>query len=392
MKNLILFPFLLSLTLFASCENSAEQNNNEQETVYFNEEAYLNNQQQNSNFSNQNNPNMQSSNFNNQNNQQTNVSWSNQNNTSTNGGGIKNISVPDIKTGQTQFYMPVPTSWNATPNGLTGPNGLRASELPEMCYQSKMGEAIVSSREVLQKVTQELKQGGFSITRTYDIPSIAQCRKQINNQRWKSAPMTYNSTAVGIEGTSPQREKVLLILIHNTIQSQYYQSWAMDTQIMTSNDNYYAEGKKAVIYALSNMKYDQQYIAQWNQQQQAKTQNSNSSFQKRMANNRRNFEITNKAIVGAHNDVNTMSMNGYYSRSNSQDRLQQSQVQGVWNRSIVQNPSTGQNWEVEGQAQQYWMDGQGNYLPSNDLNWNPNTDPNYNGTQWTQTQNINGGN
>jgi hypothetical protein len=339
---------------------------------------------------NQKETNSYSENYNNDNIYHSNSNTPNQNYPSTNNGGIKNIPVPDSNTGQTMFYLPVPSSWKITPNGFKGPNGLHAAEMVEMGYKSQMNEAIVSSQEVIHGISQKIKEIGFSITSTKNIPNIAQNRKRMDAQQYKAGPMTNNFTATGIEAISNEREKVIFIIVHNTSQSQFHRCWGFEVQMVRANDSYFETGKKALIYALSNMKYDQQYINQWNQQQKAQIHASNASFQTRMANNQRNFQIQNNAIVGAQNEVNAISMAGYKSRNRSQDNIQRQQIQGIYGNSEVQDPNSGTVYEVQGQAKQYWVDGQGNYISTDDVNWNPNTDPNYNGRQWSQAQNPNG--
>lgn len=388
MKNSTLSIAILFSFCITACGLASDQNYIEQETEYFNEDNYMNASQTSSNYSTINNSNMETANYGNHNYQQTTSQWNNSPNSGSRNGNLKDVMVPHSQTGRPMLYIPVPSNWQNTPKGFKGPSGLHAYEVPDAGYTSKANERIVPAQEVLNQYLNIMKQQGHTVTNSFEIPSIARNQQRMQSQMWKYAPSQDRFTTFGIE-TIVNGKKALMVIMHQSSQGQFFSYWTMSVQKMTANDNYYTEAKKAMIHALSNMRYDQQFLAHYNHQEQSRASASDARFQTRMRNNQANFQAMNRATVNAYNDINEMSMNGYYSRSNSQDRMQQQQVQGIWERTTVQDSHNGQYYEVEGQAQNYWMDGNGNYISSDDLNWNPNSDYNYNGTQWTQAQKPN---
>ena len=386
MKNSILSIIVLGSISLASCDMGSEQFFNDQDLYYIGdeeysdfEEDYADYDEAQSNYSNQNNPNMRPANY------------SNQNSAPRNNGGIKNVAIPHSQTGQTVSHLPVPTSWRFTKQGFRGPNGLEAGDIPSACYFSKGNERIVSLQEVVNENMRSFKQQGVTVTNTFELPRIAQAVKSMHDQLWTISPVQKNYKAVGIECVM-NGQKTLWVLTHWTSRNQFTSGWNLITQKMIANDNYFETAKREFIYALENQRYDNQYVAMHNQREQSRANMSNANFQNRMRSNQAAFEATNRATVNSFNEISDMQMDTWRRNNASQDRMQYKQVEGIWERSTVRDMNNGNLYQVEGQANHYWMDGQGNYVPSNDANWNPNLDNAYNNnTWWTEAENMDGG-
>ncbi|MEM8943365.1 MAG: hypothetical protein AAGC91_14535, partial [Pseudomonadota bacterium] len=102
--------------------------------------------------------------------------------------------------------------------------------------------------------------------------------------------------------------------------------------------------------------------------------------------NQANFEATQRAIVGANEAVNNSIMQGWRDRNAMQDRVQEQFTDALRDQSTMVNPSTGEAWKVDAGANNYWINSDGEYLPSNDYNYNPNLDSNLNQQNWEQLE------
>jgi hypothetical protein len=111
-------------------------------------------------------------------------------------------------------------------------------------------------------------------------------------------------------------------------------------------------------------------------------QQRDAAFQNRMRDNQRNFEARQRAITGTNEAINRMSMEGYRNRNAMIYRGQDATINAIHEENTVQNPFDGTSYQVESGAEQYWMNANGEYIPSNDVLYDPNTDPDINQSEW----------
>ena len=292
-----------------------------------------------------------------------------------NNGDKKTITIPDGMTGQPMITMRIPSNWNYSQKGLSGPNNIQAAEVGKEEGHNRL----MPIQQKIDETKQVLQNKGIKITKTYPLPSVAMARKRMNGQLWTVQPMNITVDAIGIEGSKDGKPVLFMIVVSNS-QNQFYKYSLIEGSIFTADPNAFEQGKNDFIQVHASCQYIPQYIAQYNRKEQQKIGGMQRDGANRLNNMRRNFEAQNSATIGAQNEVNNRSMEGYYGRSLSNERGQENYIhEGVHGGSTLTG-SNANNWQVEGQAQQYWMNQNGEYIPSNDPNWNPNTDPNYNGT------------
>ena len=81
-------------------------------------------------------------------------------------------------------------------------------------------------------------------------------------------------------------------------------------------------------------------------------------------------------------------MNGYNARNAASDRQQEQTIDGIYERTKVQNTETGQNYKVDGYHNQYWMNSNGEYIGTNQSGYNPNLDENMNNQKWQELKQV----
>jgi hypothetical protein len=295
-------------------------------------------------------------------------------------------SIKDNKTGMIVGQMPLPSDWKIENSIIKGPNGIQAGDLQGGSFMEQQRSVTSVDQIVREDVIPRIKQLGGAITNTFRIPEIAQNDQRTYAQYWKVAPTQDSHDAMGIEFNNPDGQK-LLVIVHFTYSRMQYgnMSFYYMNQFM-SNADAYEEAKRAYLYGLINFKMNPQHIAAHNQREQQKSQVSWNNHNQKMRNNQANFDARQKIHVDTYNSINQMSMDTYRNNSNASDRMQEQSVNGIWEQQNMVDPYTGENVKVDGYNNQYYMNNNNEYIGTDDYNYNPNTDPNLNNTEWRQIQ------
>lgn len=85
-------------------------------------------------------------------------------------------------------------------------------------------------------------------------------------------------------------------------------------------------------------------------------------------------------------DALDQSMNSFRERQKIQDQGHENRINAIHERTTVTDPNTGESYQVEAGSKQYWGNGMGEYIRSDDLFYNPNMDPNLNNQNWIEYQ------
>lgn len=85
------------------------------------------------------------------------------------------------------------------------------------------------------------------------------------------------------------------------------------------------------------------------------------------------------------NDVSDIMMRGWRSRDAASDRLQEKQVDGIWEQSAYQTPA-GETIKLPSFYDHVYTDGGGRYILHNDAFYEPNRDPTFNGVSWERIE------
>jgi glutathione peroxidase-family protein len=101
-----------------------------------------------------------------------------------------------------------------------------------------------------------------------------------------------------------------------------------------------------------------------------------------MRSNEAAFQATQKQYVDTQNEISDMSMQGYQSRSASQDRLRNEEVNMIHEENTMTNPWENKPHQVKSGYQHYYMNAKGQVIGSNNPNFNPNENSRFNHIEW----------
>ena len=311
-------------------------------------------------------------------------------------------TVMDNQRNMPMHQIPLPESWKiVTPKtaedpSIIGPHGVKVyyrsggsyvfsndPYMQQVYAQSgqQMRPPISAQLIVEQDIQPQLSNHGLTLSRTYPLPEIAQRSQAYSSKLYKSVPTQQYFDAVGSEWTDDKGNTILIIVDQIISDGQGSVFWYYSLKVLEAQNSHFENAKKDFIYGIVNTQDNPQQIQAYNLSEQQKANQSWSQHNARMQQNQRNFE-RQQAIHKSTSDAINRSINSTYETQNAaSDRIQDKQINVIRDESTVTNPYDGEQYQVDSGADHYWMNSDGEYIPSNDPNYNPNLDPN-NNQEW----------
>jgi len=212
--------------------------------------------------------------------------------------------------------------------------------------------------------------------------------KWYSDQLYKAMPSRSDVVAIGIDWKSNEGTPYFLLVHLNVSTSESMQNWYYMVSGLEADPAHFETAKKQYIFGLSNMRYNLEPIMAYNQQEAQRVGQSWAEHNRRMAQNQANFEASQRAFVNKSNAINDAIMSGWRERNAASDKQQEQIIDGIYERTNVQNTETGQKYKVEAGANQYWMNRNGEYISTQLHDYNPNLDKNMNNVKWQELKQI----
>jgi len=308
-----------------------------------------------------------------------------------NNGDVVMHPLRDSQTGMIIGHYPLPSNWKITGKAWTGPG--------ESQVQARNGGVFSNLQRQVQSVDQiiredllpQLQQGGYQVINTINLPTVAQKDQQQMAQFWSSVPNRKIHESKGVEYRTNNGFQGIVIIHFNKSITQHGSVVTYTMHILHAKAKQYEKAKKDVIYALSNSKLNPQYVAVFNRKEQQKSQASWSAHRQRMADNQRMFE-RNQQTQRTLSEVGDIYYEGWKSRQQASDRMQEKTIDAIHGREAAVNPYTGQAGKVQSGYKYYYINQFGEYIGTNDEFYNPAMDPNVNNYEWRKASRPGNGN
>lgn len=312
----------------------------------------------------------------------------------------------DKKTGMPFCHLPLPSNWKINSNatgqqpGITGPNGVNVFTIAPKSYMftndqytqqmyQQAGQQMrrpIGSKNVVSELKSEMQRNGLTFVKQYDLPSVAQSDKAYSDKLWKVGAMQSNFAATASEWADQNGKKSLIIIHYFEHSSQGLVTWGYYGSLMEAAPNAFQDASQALIYAVSNVQYNEQQIQAYNRNEQQKSNQSWAAHNQKMRQNQANFDATQQAYRSNSDAINNSIMSTYRSQNESSDRTQRQYINSIREENTVTNPYDGKQYQVDQNYNQTWMNSNGDYIQSNDAFYNPNGDQNVYQYDWTEVE------
>jgi len=164
--------------------------------------------------------------------------------------------------------------------------------------------------------------------------------------------------------------------------------WSYWCTSLQAEPKHFDLAKKQFLFALANAHYPLEPIMEYNRMEAEKAGKSWAAHNQRMAQNQANFEASQRAHVNKTNAINDAIMSGWRERNAASDKAHGQFIDAITERTNVVDPNTGQRYKVSSGYNQYWMNNDGEYISTQQHDYNPNLDENMNNQKWQQLKEV----
>jgi len=249
---------------------------------------------------------------------------------------------------------------------------------------------------VMQDLAPRMRQQGYELVGQAPAPGV----EQVDQRGMNGLYVTGQAQKTCKTNLSEWRrgDKRLAVVLHwFSISSADMANWGYYTTELEATEGSYEREKSGLLNGLSTMRYNPSYFAAQHRQAKQKEQESWAAHNQQMQNNQQSWNAHNArmrsnqaafdASQAAHRDmvnsVNNSQMSIYNNTNATMDRMQDATINGIRGEQNAWNPHTGEQGKVEAGYNNYWVNGDGQYIGTNDVMY----DPNANGQsvdQWQQ--------
>lgn len=303
----------------------------------------------------------------------------------------KNIvfhKVKDPERNITAAYLPLPSNWvvkdkadsegaiifglNNTRVFLTRNNNFVFSQIPGFNQMmAEQGHQIKPLKSVEQLVKEELipvfQNDGINLIKQYRVPQLKAYDENYEQFVFKPVPMQKTFDVLATEWGDKKGNRLLFIIRQHTAYTQEGCYWGYFVNMMDASESHFEEAKTNYFYALENTKYNPKWLQTRYMEDAQEAARNNKLSQQRLA----ALRAEGQAIIKRGNAHSAMV-----------DRNHKRFMDAHLERQTVSTGDT--NYQVEAGSKVYWFNSNGEYIPTENVLFDPNLDPNLNNETWTK--------
>lgn len=316
-------------------------------------------------------------------------------------GGLRTITLPSNFQGIAMAQLQVPARWNVKTNSggawhvdeptlkvkdvnlqsFIAPN----SQMAQLYQQNggKVRQPVAPEQVLQQDIAPQLRSQGYELVSSSDAPEVARAT-QPGMDGLYSIGQRRNTCKANISTWRKGDQRMALLMHWSMTESPDLTNWNYYFTRLDAPAARFEQEKGALLASMASLRYNPQYFAAYAQSEQQKAGQSWAVHNQRMQTNQAAFNTqqqTHRETWGAINDA---SMGAYQDRMNSMDRMQNATINGIRGEQDALNPYTGEQGKIQSGYDQYWMNSDGQYIGTNDPNYDPNVNSDW-VDQWRQT-------
>jgi hypothetical protein len=300
--------------------------------------------------------------------------------------------------------MPFPASWKVTANArqgeptIVGPNHIKVIDFPPQSFihtndpqmlriYQNSGQPLRALPETGQLIQQDLVPWaagqGLEFVKHYELPEVARIDHWYHDQLYKAMPTEIRAVAIGTEWKHTATGKPFFLVVRLTIrEGQTLRHWSYFSNGLQAEKAHFNKARKQFLFGLANARYRLEPIMAYNKAEAERVGKSWAEHNARMARNWANFEASQRAFVNRSNAAHDGLMKNWQDRNAASDRSHERFVDTITERTKMSDPSTGQQYKVDSGSSHYWMNRDGQYFGTDNVNYDPNRDQEMNRQNW----------
>jgi hypothetical protein len=292
--------------------------------------------------------------------------------------------------GQIMLMMTLPANWklHSEPGkaAMTGPNDIFVYNLPlrnfmysrdpmmAQIYQQNGGKLrapLTAEQVIRQDMVPIAQKEGSKLLRITSLPDVARADSAIQGMMYTigTPDVRYDAAIADFQDKNGKPYSIIIHVNHNMMDN--IAMWNYSGQVLDAPTSHYESAKATLIKGLASLQYNPRYFDQYNQNEMNRESQSWAAHNQRMSANQRAFEAQQAAYKQKTESINSSIMTSYEARNASSDRQHNRFLNYIKGQETVTN-TDGKRYQVEGGSDHYWMNNDGQYIGTNDPNYDPN--------------------
>ncbi|SCY86092.1 hypothetical protein SAMN02927903_02649 [Flavobacterium caeni] len=308
----------------------------------------------------------------------------------------------DPKTNEAYAMMPLPMSWRINQTGaalIESPDGVRVYNLPLRYFvytddpyflqlYSQSGQPVRRFVEIDQLLHEDFlpiaDREGSKFVEKMAVPEIAQADRTYDAMLFKVTPSQQQFNAFATEWQDKEGNPYLIVIHQNASYANNLLNWGYYCQAMQAPKAVYEKAKQTLLYGLAHTQYNPKSVEAYNRSEAQKANASMAAHQQRMTALQQNFDQSQRAFESKRDAINASIMANYQNADAASDRSHNRFLNYIKGEETVS--AGGQRYQVQGGSNQYWVNQNGEYVGSNDPNYDPNRNQGTENQTWDEAQ------
>lgn len=293
--------------------------------------------------------------------------------------------------GQVMAQMTFPSDWKLHNEpgkaAFTGPDGIVVSNTPirnfmyatdEMAQQiyrqngGKLRRPVSGAEIIRQDFVPIAEKEGSKLIRVYDAPEIAKSDGKVQDMMYRIGPSYAKYYAVVSEWKDRSGNPYAIILHVNVNEMGNSVMWNYYGQCLDAPKDKYDSAKATLINGLASLEYNPRYFDKFNQNEMNRESSSWAAHNQKMNAQQRQFDAQQAAFKQKNDAISQSITANYNNQDAASDRNHNRFLNYVKDENTVVNPADGERYQVQSGSNQYYINENGQYIGTNDPNYDPN--------------------
>ncbi len=326
---------------------------------------------------------------------------------------IKYFYMKDAQNGMVMVKSPLPASWqyDERPNAsivYQGPNNLKVYKTERFEYfysndpytnqtAAQMGKQVSQPMPLDQIVSQQLKpnyeSNGYTFLKSYPAEGVV----DFWNRFASGMPQTGSRksfSAIGSDFKAANGNHIMVLALLTMSQTQTGVIWSISTTTLEADADYFDKARDAYIHGVANTQINPQWQQYQNGQLAANIKRNDEFYREQMmksaaAHKQRMAAINSNAtasnnIAKTYSDILDISHAGYLKRDNINSAGHSANINMIGENTVIGNHQTGEHYTIPSTNKYYWVNNRGEYLGTDNPNFDPRINNQINDAEWTQ--------
>ena len=245
-----------------------------------------------------------------------------------------------------------------------------------------MRAPIAPDQVVMQDLVPYFRQQGYELIGHRPIPEVARV-SQIGMDNLYAVGQVQRICRADLSEWRRGDDRLAVVMNWFSIAGSDLVNWGYSTTALQAPSGRYEAERDGLLNGFASVRYNPAYFAAYAQSEQQKEQQSWSAHNARMRSRQAAFDAQQAAHRDRVNSVNDAIMGTWNNTSATMDRMHEATIDGIRGEQNAWNPHTGAMGKVESGYQNYWVNSDGQYFGTNDVNHDPNANGQWVG-QWQQ--------